>query len=57
MHTIKKNTEALAVTSKDISLEVNAEKTKCMVMSRDQQAATNHNIQIGNKAFEGVEQF
>jgi hypothetical protein len=57
IHTVKKNTKALVVTSKDISLEVNAERTKCMVMSRDQQAAKNHNIQIGNKSFEGVEQF
>ena len=33
IHTIKKNTEALAVTSKEIGLEVNADKTKYMVMS------------------------
>jgi hypothetical protein len=37
-HTINKNTEALIVASNDISLEENAEKTKCMVMSRDQHA-------------------
>ena len=35
--TIKK-TEALVVTSKEIGLEVNADKTKYMVMSRDQNA-------------------
>jgi hypothetical protein len=33
VHAIKKNTEALVVTSKEIGLEVNAEKTKYMVMS------------------------
>jgi len=34
IHTIKKNTEASVVASKE-SLEVNADKTKCMAMSRD----------------------
>jgi hypothetical protein len=38
MHSIKKNTEALVVTSKETGLEVNAEKTKDMVMSQDQNA-------------------
>jgi hypothetical protein len=38
-------------------LEVNAEKTKYMVMSRDQNAGENGNIRIGNKLFETVEQF
>ena len=33
IHTIKKNTEALVVASKEIGLEVNADKSKCMVMS------------------------
>jgi hypothetical protein len=35
MHTTKKNTEALVVDSKETGLEINAEKTKYMVMSRD----------------------
>jgi len=35
VHSIKKNTEALVITSKEIGLEVNADKTKYMVMSRD----------------------
>jgi hypothetical protein len=43
IHTIKKNTEALVVASKDIGLEVNGEKTKYMVMSRDLVAGQNHN--------------
>ena len=38
IHTIKKNKEALVVASKETGLEVNAEKTKYMVMSRDQNA-------------------
>jgi hypothetical protein len=35
LHTIRKNTEALLIASKEIGLEVNAEKTKYMVMSQD----------------------
>jgi hypothetical protein len=48
VHAIKKNTEALVVASKEIGLEVNSEKTKYMVMSRDQNAGKNHNIKIDN---------
>jgi hypothetical protein len=33
LHTIKKNSEALVVASKEIRLEVNADKIKYMVMS------------------------
>ena len=33
LHTLKKNTDALVVASKEIGLEAHAEKTKCMVMS------------------------
>jgi hypothetical protein len=57
VHAIKKNTEALVVTGREIGLEVNAEKTKYMVMSRNQNAGQNHNIKIDNKSFERVEQF
>jgi len=32
IHTIKKNTEALVVASKETGLQVNAKKTKYMVM-------------------------
>jgi hypothetical protein len=38
MHTVKKNTEALVDASKDIGLDVNANRTKYMVMSQDQDA-------------------
>ena len=38
VHTIKKNTEALEVSSNETGLEVNAEKTKYMSMSWDQYA-------------------
>jgi hypothetical protein len=36
VHAIKKNTDSLVVAGKEIGLEVNADKTKYMVMSRDQ---------------------
>jgi hypothetical protein len=57
VHAIKKNTKALVVASKEIGLEINAEKTKYMVMSRNQNAGQNYNINIDNKSFERVEQF
>jgi len=38
VNTIKKNTYALVVVSKESGLEVNADNTKYMVMSRDQNA-------------------
>ena len=48
VRTVKKTTEALVVVSKEVGLEVNAEKTMYMVMSRDQHAERNHNIKIGS---------
>jgi hypothetical protein len=57
IHSIKKNAEDLVLASKEIGLDVNAEKTKCMVMSRNQNAGHNHNIKVHNKSFERVEEF
>jgi len=57
MHAIWKNKEALVVSSKQTGIEVNAEKTKYMIMSRDKYPGQNHNIKIQNKAFKRVEQF
>jgi len=57
VHTVKENAEALVVASKEIGLEVNADKTKYMVMSRDQNAGRSHNIKIDNSSFERVEEF
>jgi hypothetical protein len=56
-YTLRENREALVIASTEIGLEVNAEKTKYMVESRDQNTGQNGNIQIGNKSFETVEQF
>jgi len=38
VHTVKENTAALVVANKEIGLEVSADKTKYMVMARDQNA-------------------
>jgi hypothetical protein len=43
--------------SKEIGPEVNAEKTKYMVMFRNQNAGHNHNIKTDNRTFERVEEF
>jgi hypothetical protein len=44
------------IAGKEIGLEVNAEKTKYMVMSQNQNAGHNHNIKIDNKSFERAEE-
>jgi hypothetical protein len=56
VHTIK-NTESLLVTSKEICLELNAEKTKYMLMCHEQNAGQSHNKKIGNKSTEIVAKF
>jgi hypothetical protein len=52
----EENTEALLVASKETGLDVNANKTKCMVMFRDQHAGRIHSVKIDN-SFERVEEF
>ena len=56
-HIIKKNVEALVLTSKETGLEVNADKTKYMIMSRDQNAGGSHSIKTDNSSFERVDEF
>ena len=43
--------------SKKNGLEVNADKSKYMVMSRDQNAERSHIIKFDNGCFESVEEF
>jgi hypothetical protein len=43
--------------TREIGLEVSAEKTKYMVMSRDQNAGRIHSVRIENCTFENVEVF
>jgi len=57
MCTIKNNTEALVVASNEIGLEVNADKTKYMVISWDQVAGWSHSIKIDNSSFAWLEEF
>jgi len=57
VHTAKENAEALIVASKEIGLEVNADKTKYMIMSRDQNGGQIHSMKIDNSSFERVEEF
>jgi hypothetical protein len=54
---IKESTEPLIDASKEVGPEVNAEKTKYMLLSRHQNAGQNHNIKIGDRSFENVVEF
>jgi hypothetical protein len=55
--TINKNTQTLNDASKEVGVEVNVEKTKYMLASRDQNAGQNREIKIGNRSFENVSEF
>ncbi|KAJ4434033.1 hypothetical protein ANN_16352 [Periplaneta americana] len=55
--TIRENTGILLEATKEIGLEVNPEKTKYVIMSRDENIARNRNIKIGDLSFEEVEKF
>jgi hypothetical protein len=54
---VNKNTETLFNASKEVGLEINVEKTKCMLMSCHQDAGQDHHIKIANRSFENVSQF
>jgi hypothetical protein len=55
--TVKKNTETLIDTIKEIGLEVNTEKTKYMLLSLYQNEGQNHDIKMANRSFENVAPF
>jgi hypothetical protein len=55
--TIKKSTDTLLDASKEVGLEVNPEKTKYMLMSRNQKIGQKHSIKIANRSFEDVAKF
>jgi hypothetical protein len=46
--TIKKNTETLIDASKEVGLEINVEKTKYMLLSRQQNIYQNRDMKIAN---------
>jgi hypothetical protein len=49
INTIKENTETLLEAIRDVDLEINAEKTKYMIMSRHPNSGQNQNIRIANE--------
>ena len=57
IHNLKENAEALVGASRKTGLEVSADKTKYMFMSRDQNAGRNHDVRIDSSTFERVEEF
>jgi hypothetical protein len=56
VNTIKENSEILLEASRDVGLEINAEKTKYMIMSH-LNSGQNQNIRIANELFEKVARF
>ena len=54
IHTLKENAEAFVAATREIGLEVNADKTKYMVMSRDQNAGRIHSGRTDNNTFDRV---
>jgi hypothetical protein len=52
--TIKKTTEALLDSSKEVGLKMNPEKTKYMLMSHSQKAGQKQSVKIVNRSFEEV---
>ena len=57
VHTVKKNAEALVADTKETGLEVNAHKTKYMIVFRDQNAGRIHSMKVDNSSIERVEEF
>jgi len=57
VRTVEKKLETLVFASKVTGLVVNADKTKYMVMSRDQNAGRNYSMKTDNSSFESVEEF
>jgi len=57
MLTLNENAEALVAATKENGLEISTDKTKHMVMSREQNAGRKHSVRINNSTFERVEEF
>jgi hypothetical protein len=52
VHIVKENAEALVVDTKKIGLEVNVDKTKYKVMSRERNAGRDDSVKIDNSSIE-----
>jgi hypothetical protein len=57
IYTVKENAEDLVVATKEIGIEVNSDKMKYMVMSRDRNAGRGHSVKTDNSSIERVEEF
>jgi retron-type reverse transcriptase len=57
VNTTKDNSETYLEASRDIGLEINAEKTKYVIMYCYPYLGQNQNIRIANKSFESVAKF
>jgi len=57
VHTIQGKAEALVVSRNEIGIEINADKTKYMIMSGDQNETRCRSIKIDNTSFERVKEF
>jgi hypothetical protein len=57
INTIKENTEIFLEASGNIGLDINAEKTKYVIISRHSNSGQNQNIRIANESFGKVAKF
>jgi hypothetical protein len=57
INTLKENTKTLLEATRDAGIEINAEKTKYMIMSRHPNSGQKQNIRIANESFGNVATF
>jgi len=57
INTITEKTEVLLESRNDVGLEINAEKTKYMIISRHQHSGQNQNIRVASESFVSVAKF
>jgi hypothetical protein len=57
INNIKENSETPLDASRDIGLEINAEKTNYMILSRHLDSGQNQNIRVANESFEKLAKF
>jgi hypothetical protein len=57
VHTVKENADALVVATKEFGLQVNADKTTYMIMSRDQNTGRSYSMKTDNSSIDWLEEF